>query len=129
MRTAAVRREELTYELDERRLDELLKIWERWMHESPTLVLGLGYPAQATGCHPEPWGYWEDTSQHEYEAMEYSKAEAVNAAIDDLPQPQQMAVYHQHLAAVFVFKRLDLDGQYCAARQTLRVVLPARGTY
>lgn len=124
-----LRVEDRLFELDNKRLDELLKIWERWMHESPAHVLGLGYPAQATGCHPEPWGYWEDTSQLEYDAMEYSKAEAINAAIDDLPRPQQMAVYHEHLAAIFVFRRLDLDEQYCAARQTLRVVLPARSVY
>ena len=117
------------FELDERRLDELLKIWERWMSESPAQVFGLGYPAQATGCHPEPWGYWEDTAQHEYEALEYSKAEAINAAIDDLPTIQQMAVYHHHRAAVFVFKRADLDEKYWEARQTLRVGLPARGVY
>lgn len=117
------------YQLDENRLDELLAVWERWMNETPDKVFGLGYPSQATGCHPEPWGYWEDTSQLEYEAMEYGKAEAVNAAIDDLPTIQQMAVYHKHLAAVFVFKRHDLDEQYCAARQALRVVLPARSVY
>lgn len=129
MQTAAMRRDAITYELDERRLDELLKVWERWMSESPAQILGLGYPAQATGCHPEPWGYWEDTAQHEYEAMEYSKAEAVNAAIDDLPTVQQMAVYHRHLAAVFVFKRGDLELTYYEARQALRVVLPQRSVY
>lgn len=117
------------YELEDRRLDELLYTWERWMRESADQVFGLGYPAQATGCHVEPWGYWEDTSQLEYEAMEYSKAEAVHAAIDDLPTLQQMAVYHKHLAAVYVFKRTDLEAEYCAARQTLRVVLPQRAVY
>ena len=127
--SALLKQEIRAYELDERRLDELLTIWERWMAETPAQVFGLGYPSQATGCHPEPWGYWEDTAQHEYEAMEYSKAEAINAAIDELPTIQQMAVYHKHYAAVFTLKRLDLDDQYWYARQTLRVALPARSVY
>lgn len=119
----------IPYELSEARLDELLRIWERWMHEPTDKVMELGYPAQATGCHAEPWGYWEDTSQLEEEAMEYAKAEAVGAVIDDLPLPQRMAVYHEHLAAVFTFHRGSLKEHYCAARQALRVVLPARTVY
>lgn len=119
----------MRFELDDSRLDELLKIWERWMREDSAKVLGLGYPSQAVGCHAEPWGYWEDTAQLEYEEMEYSKAESVNAVINDLPLIQQMAVYHKHLVAVYRFKRESLEDHYCAARETLRVVLPSRSVY
>jgi hypothetical protein len=99
------------------------------MHEPADKVMGLGYPGVATGCHGEPWGYWEDTSQHEYEAMEYGKAEAVNAAIEDLAPMERLAVFHEHLSAVFTFKRASLEDCYYAARQTLRVWLPSRGIY
>lgn len=119
----------LPFELSEGRLDELLLTWERWMREPTEKVMGLGYPAQATGCHAEPWGYWEDTAQLEYEAMEYGLAEAVNAAIEDLEPLQRIAVHHEHLAAVFSFARADIGECYWAARQALRAVLPMRGVY
>jgi hypothetical protein len=117
------------FEITDGRLDELLTIWERWMRESTEKVMGLGYPAQATGCHVEPWGYWEDTAQLEYEAMEYGQAESINAAIEDLEPLQRMAIHHEHLAAVFRFVREDIEECYCAARQALRAVLPMRGVY
>lgn len=119
----------IPFELSEDRLDELLRIWERWMHEPTEKVMELGYPEQATGCHVDPWGYWEDTSALQLEAMEYAKAESVNAAIDDLEPLHRMAIHHKHLAAVFAFHRANLDDQYWEARQALRVVLPGRSIY
>lgn len=117
------------FELTEGRLDELLHVWSRWMREPPEIVMDLGYPSTATGCRSEPWGYWEDTAQIEYEQMEYGKAEAVNVAIEQLEPLQRMAVHHTHCVAVFRFARADLEDCYCAARQALRVVLPSRGVY
>lgn len=117
------------YTLTQDRLDELLDTWTRWMRETPEKVMGLGYPSKAIGCDEEPWGYWEHTAQEEYEAMEYGKAEAVNAAIEDLENLQRMAVHHKHLSAVFRFLRADVEDCYGAARQTLLVVLPRRGVY
>src|SRR5687767_5402647 len=104
------------YELTEDRLDELLDTWSRWMRESPAVVLCLGYPATATGCRSEPWGYWEDTSEHEYQQMEYGKSETVNAVIEDLDPPQRLAIHHKHLSAVYRFVRADLEESYYAAR-------------
>ncbi len=119
----------LPRELDDYRVGELLAIWEGWMLTPAKDVMELGYPKTATGCHSEPWGYWEHTFQDECDAMEYGKAEAVNAAIDDLETLQQMAIYHRHLAAVYHFRRSNLEEVYCAARLMLGKILPSRGVY
>lgn len=116
-------------ELDERRLDELLDIWAKWMREPAGMIMRLEYPSKAAACVSRPWGYWEDTSEELAYRYEYGKADAVNACIDDLSTDQQMAVYHRHLYAVYRFNRANLDDVYAAARQTLRVRLPKRGVY
>jgi hypothetical protein len=115
--------------LDDYRVGELLAVWERWMLQPAKDVMELGYPKTACGCHSEPWGYWEHTFQDECDEMENAKADAVNAAIDDLETLQQMAVYHKHLAGVYRFNRNNLDGVYNAARLALAYSLPARGVY
>lgn len=115
--------------LDDYRVGELLDVWERYMKASAENVMELGYPKKSVGLRTEPWGYWEDTFDLMCDEVEWGKAEAVNAAIDDLEQSQQMSIYHKHLYAVFRFNRLDLEHVYQAARDTLAIVLPRKAIY
>ena len=99
------------------------------MKESSRHVMRLGYPGRASACHAEAWGYWPHTADENFEKSEANKAEAINAAIDDLSSAEQMSIYHKHLYAVFRFARLDVDEVYQQARDRLAVVLPRRLIY
>jgi hypothetical protein len=113
----------LPLELEDGRLDELLVLWTAWMRSSSPLR-ELWYPDTACGC---VGGGYSQTFEDMLEAADSRSAEAVDAAVDSLPNIQRCAVMHKHLYAVFRFK--DLEGHYIVARGTLRLVLPKRGVY
>ena len=113
----------LPAELDERRLDELLRMWEGWMAASP--LRELWYPDGACGC---VGGGYSQTFEDMVEAADCRTVEAVNGAIESLSPMQQCAVMHVHLYAVFRFRR-PVDEVYGEARGALRIALPARGVY
>lgn len=115
----------LPYELDDRRLDELLSLWERWMSSSQP-YRELWYPDSACGC---VGGGYSQSFEDMVEAGDLRAAEAVNGAIDSLSPVQQCAIFHVHLYSVFRFKRLDVEVVYLEAREALKVGLPSRGVY
>jgi hypothetical protein len=96
------------------------------MKASAKSEMRLGYPKKVAGFINKPAGYWEHTFGEMCDQVEEAKAEAVNAAIEDLETAQQMAVYHKHLFAVFKFERLDVESVYQKAREALAVMLPKR---
>lgn len=114
----------LPTELDERRLDELLSMWARWMSSSQP-YRDLWFPDNATGC---VGGGYSQTFEDMLEAADMRMVEAVNGAIESLVPVQQCAICHVHLHAVFRF-RGEIEPIYLGARQVLRVVLPSRGVY
>lgn len=109
--------------LDDRRLDELLSLWARWMGDASPLR-ELWYPDRAAGF---VGGGYSLTFEDLIDAADARAAEAVNGAIDSLPPIQQCAVLHVHLRAVYRFR--DLQATYRGAREALRVALPTRGVY
>lgn len=111
-------------ELSERRLDELLDLWARWMRSNEP-VRALGFPDTACGC---VGGGYSLSFDDMVEAMEGRAAEAMNAAIDSLPPVEQAAVLNVHLYAVFRFREA-VEEAYGRARQSLRLAMPARGFY
>ncbi len=110
--------------LSERRLDELLGLWVRLMKSNEHLR-ALWYPDGACGC---VGGGYSQTFEDMVDAADARAAEAVNGAIESLPPIQQCAVSHVHLYAVYRFRE-PVEDIYAAARQTLKVALPARGFY
>ena len=111
-------------ELDDRRLDELLYLWERFMKSSQP-YRELWYPDGATGC---VGGGYSQSFEDMVDAADSNSAEAVNAAIDGLEGIEQAAVYHIHLEAMYGFVE-PVDCVYARARGQLRVWLPSRGVY
>jgi hypothetical protein len=111
-------------ELDERRLDQLLYLWERFMRSSQP-YRELWYPNGATGC---VGGGYSQSFDDMVEAADTSSAEGVNAAIDSLEGKEQAAVYHTHLEAHYGYVE-PVDVVYARARGQLRVWLPSRGVY
>jgi hypothetical protein len=114
-------------ELEDTRVGELLSLWERWMREGAKSTLELGPALNCESFNSTPWGYWEHTSQEQYESLEYALAPKVNASIEDLETVEQMAVYHYHLAAVFRFNRADIGEIYDRARRKLVWIMPRHG--
>lgn len=114
----------LPLELDERRLDELLGMWARWMSASPLRDL-LWYPDGACGC---VGGGYSQTFDDMVDAADARMVEAVNGAIESLSPMHQCAVMHVHLYAVYRF-RTTVEEVYAEARAALRLALPARGVY
>lgn len=114
----------LPLELDDRRLDELLGLWARWMGSSQP-YRELWYPDGACGC---VGGGYSQTFEDLVEAGDLRAAEAVDGAIESLSPSQRCAVMHVHLYAVFRF-RGEVEEIYLDARQALRVGLPLRGIY
>jgi hypothetical protein len=110
--------------LDDRRLDELLWLWERWMSSSQP-YRDLWYPDGACGC---VGGGYSQSFEDMVEAADSRAAEAVNGAIDSLKPIEQCAILHVHLHAVFRFRE-PLEAIYGRAREALRVALPSRGVY
>lgn len=111
-------------ELDQRRLDELLYLWERFMKSSQP-YRELWYPDGATGC---VGGGYSQSFEDMVEAADSRAAEAVNAAVDDLEGLEQAAVYHVHLNVMYGFLE-SVESVYARARQQLAVWLPGRGIY
>lgn len=114
----------LPSELDDRRLDELLNLWERLMRSNQPLR-DLWYPDGACGC---VGGGYSQTFDDMLEVADARCAEAVNGAIESLSPIEQMAVNHIHLRAVYRLRE-PVHLVYQRARFTLRVALPARGVY
>lgn len=111
-------------ELDERRLDELLYLWERFMKSSQP-YRELWYPDGACGC---VGGGYSQSFDDMVEAADSRAAEAVNAAIEDLEGVAQAAIYHMHLGVMYGFVE-DVDSAYGRGRRQLAVWLPCRGVY
>ena len=113
--------------LDDSRVLALLDIWERWMRESAGSAMELGYALQCRQFQANPGAYWEHTFADSVEAAEYGHAAAINAAIDALEAPLQMAVYSKHGCAVYRWNRANVDDLYGIARQVLARTLYIRG--
>lgn len=105
------------------RVEWHLDNWSRWM-DSGRGVEGFAHESSGvTGG---------GSSQHFDDMVEASDrrcAAIVNTIIDDLPSIQQMAIYHQYLAAVFHFGRADLPTLLDAARTKIGASLKAKGVW
>lgn len=111
-------------EIGERRLDELLHMWARWMSSSQP-YRELWYPDGAAGC---VGGGYSLTFDDLVEAAEGRVVEAVNGAIESLSPIEQCAICNVHLYAVYRFRE-PCEVVYERAREALRVGLPGRGVY
>lgn len=114
----------LTLEIDDGRLDELLGIWARSFDNFGPLR-ALWFPDGAAGC---VGGGYSQTFEDMLDAKEAREVMAMDGAIDSLEPIQQCAIYHVHMHAVYRFARA-VEHIYAEAREALRIALPMRGVY
>lgn len=102
------------------RLSELLDVWAEWMLE----------PAGPRG-HAKRSTVLATTASTDFEEMvedmDRMQAKAVNAAIEDLPPRERIAVHHTKLDSVWRLPREDLPTVYDRACGMLKVSLNRRG--
>lgn len=97
--------------------------WAAWMGGR---AVRLWYPSRASGR-------MGSSGSTDFDAMVATAdarcAACVDALIDDLPQPQHLAIYHRHLASVWRFPRFDLEQCYRTARDSIAKGLTLRGIW
>lgn len=103
------------------RLSDLLDLWAQWMHEAD---LPEGLPKRS----PVALGrYAVGTDFDEMcESMDIQQAEAVDAAIGDLPLNERVAVHAVKLSSVWRLRE-PIDVVYERARGMLVIGLAMRG--
>jgi hypothetical protein len=101
------------------RLSELLDVWAEWMQE----------PSGPRG-HARRSAVLATTASTDFEEMvedvDRMQAKAVNAAIEDLPMVERVAVHHVKLASVWRL-RYSIQAVYGSACAMLKVSLTERG--
>ncbi len=102
----------------DKRLSYYLELWRDMMRGR----LGpSGYGSRASGVN--------GTGSRDFEmmcgSMDRQQAEVVDAAIDDLPFNERMAVWHVHLASVWTFRE-PIEVIYERACGMLKISLPKR---
>jgi hypothetical protein len=99
---------------DLKAVKDALEVWARWMQRDDTDKLGYGQVG--VGFNTRSVSGWDDFARR----VDKNMAINVMALYEDLSSPQQMAVDHFHLAAVWRPQRFDLDECY---EQALAVIL------
>ena len=103
--------------VSDKRLAEYLDIWAEWMRSSDTRQQ---YPVSVCSS----------PSSKEFDSMvsdmEIRQAKAVNAAIDDLPSNERVAVHHVKLASVWRLRE-PIEIVYDRACLALSISLVTRG--
>ena len=106
--------------MDNERIKHYLDVWANWMR---TNTYGKGYPNRSSVFASAGVSGFDDLG----EEVENSEAVATDAAIGDLPMPQQNAIHHFHLSSVYTFKRLNIMEQYQLGLEGLERGLMMRG--
>ena len=108
--------------MTDERLSVLLDLWKEWMQAEE---LPDGFPGRAAVALGR---YVVGTDFDEMcESMDIRQAEAVNAAIDDLPMNERIAVHSTKLCSVWKFTREPIELVYERACEMLKVGLAMRG--
>jgi len=105
------------------RLEAHLDNWTRWMKSD---VLTDGYRNRSTGFIA---GGYSAEFEDLMDAADIRCAMAVDALIRSLEAPQQAAIHHAYLRAVFRFPRASLENLLERAKAALRLGMDARGIY
>lgn len=108
----------IPYGMNNDRLSWHLWNWARWMDRGS---YGLGYPGRSL-CTASGHSDFDEMVNR----ADARCARAVDAIVEDLPQPQKLAVHHKHLSAVFRI-RADLETAYELACDKISRELTKRG--
>lgn len=116
--------------MDDDRLSDILDNWRHW-HQDPDLR--IGWPRRSTPFEPGGTrehvnldGGWAVPQSEAYAAVDEREARIVQAVVDDLPHPEQAAVYNAVLGSRRALIE-PLEVVYARARVLLRARLIARG--
>lgn len=107
------------------RVDWHLENWAGWMHARDT---HQDFPPKSPGLMGGG-GESVETFEIMCDSEDTKCAEIVDSIIDGLPIHERMALEHVHLAAVFRYKRMDMETVYLTARRHVAWTLRARGVY
>lgn len=99
---------------------EALAVWVEWMQEDNSQHLGYG---RCVGFETKSTYDWDRFERQ----VEKNMAVNVQAIIEGLPNLQQMAIYHFHLAAVWHPQRVTIEECYQGALIAIEVALRRRG--
>jgi hypothetical protein len=97
-----------------------LDIWAEWMRRNDDR---LGFGSVAVGFNTHSVSGWDDFERR----VDKNMAINVMALYEDLTSPQQMAVDHFHLAAVWRPSRFSLEECYAEALAVIEKGLKRRG--
>lgn len=100
------------------RLDALLAIWERYQNAGGARDLGV----RTT----EFWASRRSDFDEMVDECDWRDAQAVDAAVWDLPQIERTAIMHMHLAAAWRSSREPIAAVYERARALLSTALLRR---
>lgn len=107
--------------MTDERLSDLLDLWKQYMEE-PSGPKGLPAESLVLEGRYISGADFEEMAQ----AVDRMQAKAVNAAIDDLPMVERVAVHHVKLASVWRL-RYNIEAVYATACEKLKVGLGKRG--
>lgn len=106
---------------NERKVKDALDIWAEWMSRDNSQELGYG---RCMGFDaPSTVSGWDDF-EHK---VDKNMAINVQAILEGLPQSQQDAVFHFHIAAVIYPRRTRIEDDYGNALMALEIGLRRRG--
>ena len=106
---------------DLKAVKDALNVWARWMKRDDSDRLGYGQAA--VGFNTRSVSGWDDFARR----VEKNMAINVMALYEDLSSPQQMAVDHFHLAAVWRPQRYSVEECYAQAMAIIEKGLKRRG--
>lgn len=104
------------------KVKEALSVWAEWMQGGDEKRLGYGH---SVGFNNASHGVssWDDFERR----VEKNLAINVQAIYEGLPHPQQLAIDHFHLSAVWQFNRVRIEDVYADALIAMEVALRRRG--
>lgn len=109
----------------ERKVKDALDVWAEWM-EVDEEKNKLGYPSHSL-VMLSGGGTWGSFVEDQEEEQENQLARAVYAIYVELPHPQQLAIDHFHLAAVWRSNRTNIEEDYADALMAIQCGLRKRG--
>lgn len=107
---------------NEVKVKDALLVWSEWMHRD-SQEAALGYGRCAGFDNGGGTGSWDDFERK----VEKNMAVNVQAIYEGLKHPQQLAIDHFHLAAVWISRRSNIEDDYKEALIAIEIGLRRRG--
>lgn len=111
---------EITITDAQQAVKDALDVWVEWQQKDDSARLGYGH---CVGFNTSSLSGWDDFERR----VEKNMAVNVQAIIEGLPNLQQMAIFHFHLAAVWRPQRVNIEECYQGALMAIEVALRRRG--